>query len=117
MKRPIIVIIVIILSCFAAYAAHWLIGSGDKQKVISAKASSVSIIQNLDLYKKNNGAYPSIQQSLNALIPQYINKIPRDPWGNDFLYIVHGNTIQIISYGRDGKSGGEGFDADITVTN
>jgi general secretion pathway protein G len=80
------------------------------------------------MYKLDNGVYPATEQGLQALveapesgiIPKkwrkggYIekNKVPKDPWGNEFLYIspgLHGD-FDIISYGLDGVPGGEGDD-------
>ena len=43
--------------------------------------------------------------------------MPKDAWGNEFVYYhpgVTGHTIEVISYGGDGEEGGEGFDADLT---
>jgi len=85
----------------------------------------------LKLYKLDNGFYPDTQQGLDALIEKptsgqipkkyreggYLEqkKIPPDPWGNPYIYVcpgLHGD-FDIISYGADGKEGGEGKDADI----
>jgi general secretion pathway protein G len=80
------------------------------------------------MYKLDNGMYPSAEQGLQALvevpesgvIPKkwrkggYIekNKVPKDPWGNEFVYISPGvnGDFDIISYGLDGVPGGEGDD-------
>jgi general secretion pathway protein G len=85
----------------------------------------------LKLFKLDNGFYPDTQQGLESLIekptvgrtpPKYRDggyleqkKIPLDPWGNPYIYLcpgLHGD-FDIISYGADGKEGGEGKDADI----
>jgi general secretion pathway protein G len=45
-----------------------------------------------------------------------LKTVPKDPWGNPYLYTspgADGREYDIISYGRDGKPGGEGPDADI----
>ena len=41
--------------------------------------------------------------------------MPKDPWGNPYLYLNPGNNgeIDIYTLGRDGRPGGEGIDADI----
>jgi general secretion pathway protein G len=85
----------------------------------------------LKLYKLDNGAYPTTEQGLQALveapssgnIPKnwrkggYLEKgkVPKDPWGNDFVYLSPGihDDFDIISYGADGASGGEDTNADI----
>ena len=48
---------------------------------------------------------------------QYLPKVPKDPWGNDYVYICPGmddRDYDIISFGEDGEQGGEGNNADIT---
>ncbi len=42
-------------------------------------------------------------------------KVPKDPWGNDYIYIYPGVHLDydIISYGADGKEGGEDWNGDI----
>ena len=81
----------------------------------------------LAMYRMHNGFYPSTEQGLQALVTAptippvpnhyneggYLKKVPNDAWGNLFVYRNFGNEVQIISYGRDGKKGGEGLDADI----
>lgn len=84
----------------------------------------------LDLFKLDNGTYPLQKEGLNALINNpnpkkylnyasnaYMDKLPLDPWKNPFIYIHYqtdkGDKFQIISFGADGKYGGEGENADI----
>ena len=78
----------------------------------------------------DNGFYPSSEQGLKALWEKpasspeplfwngpYISKsLPKDPWGNEYTYVVPGENnlpFSIICYGKDGTEGGEGNDADI----
>ena len=86
----------------------------------------------LTLYKFENCQNPTTEQGLHALIKEptieplakkwrkggYLlkNKIPLDPWGNDFIYISPGlhDDFDLMSYGADGKPGGGGMNADIT---
>ena len=85
----------------------------------------------LKMYKLDNGAYPSTEQGIAALVEKpatgivpknwrqggYLEKkkVPTDPWGNQFVYVSPGlnDDYDIISYGADGAKGGEKFDADI----
>ena len=85
----------------------------------------------LKLYKLDNGMYPDTEQGLQALVEKpgtglipkkwkaggYLEKgrVPKDPWGNDFIYLSPGvnDEYDIISYGADGVAGGEGKDKDI----
>ena len=81
----------------------------------------------LDSYKKDVGAYPTTAQGLKALRvepvgvtgwdgPYLPNDIQNDPWNHPYIYRFPGKTPgkpEIISYGADGKPGGEGENADI----
>ena len=86
----------------------------------------------LDQFRLDNGYYPGSDQGLKALVDKptsgrvprdyqeggYLKggKVPKDPWGNDYLYTspgTQGNPYEIVSLGADGQEGGEGEDADI----
>jgi len=80
-------------------------------------------------YQKTCGSFPTTDQGLGALVlkpnhaPECMNypkdaflldgKVPRDPWANEFVYASDGKAFTLTSLGRDGKEGGEGYDADI----
>ena len=84
----------------------------------------------LKMFKIDNGVYPTTEEGLNALIKNpnpkeyhnyssnaYLEKFPLDFWQNPILYI-HLKTnkrdnFQLISFGADGKYGGEGENEDI----
>jgi general secretion pathway protein G len=103
-------------------------GEPEKAKRVKAKMDIASLETALKMYKLDNGMYPSTDQGLQSLvavpdsgvIPKnwrkggYLekNRVPKDPWGNDFIYIspgVHGD-FDLISYGLDGVPGGENED-------
>jgi general secretion pathway protein G len=87
----------------------------------------------LELFKLDNGFYPTTEQGLEALVSKpatgkipmsypesgYIEKIPKDPWGNPYVYQCPGShqEYDITSYGPDGQEGGEGKNADIQSWN
>jgi len=93
----------------------------------AARQDVTTLVQALKLYKMDNGRYPSGDQGLNALVSKptsgtvpgnwkvYIEKLPKDPWGNPYQYDNPGlkGEIDVYSLGADGKPGGEGNDADI----
>ena len=126
-----IIIVVFILSLLVAIVAPRIIGRTDEARVTGAKIQIRNFETALKLFKLDNGFYPDTQQGLDALIekpatgriPQkykeggYLEqkKISPDPWGNPYLYVSPGlqGDFDIISYGSDGKEGGEGKDADI----
>lgn len=121
-----IMVVVIILGILAAIVAPNVIGRvGDAQQ--QAARSDIRGIENaLKLYRLDNFSYPSSEQGLEALVEQpsdpnirnwkkYLDRLPRDPWGNPYQYLNPGNNgeIDIYTLGRDGRPGGEGEDADI----
>jgi general secretion pathway protein G len=126
-----IIIVVFILSLLVALVAPKIIGRTDDARITDAKVQIKNLETALKLFRIDNGFYPDTQQGLQSLIEKpttgripnkyreggYLDqkRIPLDPWGNPYLYIspgLHGD-FDIISYGSDGKEGGEGKDADI----
>jgi len=89
-----------------------------------------SMVTPLKMFKLDNAIYPSRKEGLKALVKNpnsnkypnytpiaYLEKVPLDAWQNPFIYIPYktekGNAFQLISFGADGKYGGEGEDADV----
>ncbi|MFN3740421.1 MAG: type II secretion system major pseudopilin GspG [Thermodesulfovibrionales bacterium] len=130
-----VLVVIFILSILAAIVAPKIIGRTDDARIAEAKLQIKNFETALKLFKLDNGFYPSTEQGLEALItkpstgripPNYREggyleqkKIPLDPWGNPYVYLCPGiqGDYDIISYGADGKEGGEGKDADITNWN
>ena len=126
-----IIVVVFILSILVALVAPRIIGRTDDARITDTKLQIKNFEMALKLYKLDSGFYPDTQQGLDALIekpttgkiPQkyrdggYLEqkKIPADPWGNPYIYVspgLHGD-FDIVSYGADGKEGGDGKDGDI----
>jgi general secretion pathway protein G len=126
-----IMVVITILGILAALIVPRVVGRTDDARVAAAKQDIASLLQALKLYRLDNGAYPSTEQGLKALlakptiepIPQnwkqggYLERssMPRDPWSNEYKYLNPGlrGEIDVFSYGRDGQAGGESVDADI----
>lgn len=125
-----IMVVVVILGILAAVIVPRFLSRPDEAKVTKTKVDMKSIEEALGMFKLDNGFFPSTEQGLKALVikPEtgripskfsadgYLKKVPNDPWGNAYLYIspgVHSRDFDLISYGADGESGGENFDADI----
>ena len=126
-----IIVVVFILSLLAAIVAPKIIGRTDDARIAEGKVQIKNLETALKLFKLDNGFYPATEQGLASLvekptvgqIPQkyrdggYLEqrRIPADPWGNPYIYLSPGlyGDFDIISYGADGKEGGEGKDADI----
>jgi len=127
-----LMVVIVILGILAAIIAPRLVGRTDDARVTQAKIQIRNFETALKLFKMDNGFYPSTEQGLEALIKKpttgripknyreggYLErrKLTPDPWGNPYIYISPGTNgdYDIISYGADGKPGGEGYDADIT---
>jgi len=124
-----IMVVVVILGIMAALMVPKIMGSPDAARVIAAKQDISSLMQALKLYRLDNQHYPATEQGLQALVLRptsapvpmnwkaggYLERLPKDPWGNAYQYLnpgVHGE-IDIFVFGADGIPGGEGNDADI----
>jgi len=126
-----IMIVIIILGLLASLVVPNLIGQSEqaKQKLVCVQMKSLK--NALDSFKVQEGTYPSTEEGLEALIknpnpekyknyPQGgflgSNKLPKDPWGGDYIYINQNNKIEIISLGADKKEGGTGENKDIRLS-
>ena len=127
-----IMVVIVILAMLAAIVGPKLMGRTDDAKVTDAQVQIKNIETALKLYKLDNGSYPSTEQGLGALVAKptvglipnsykdggYLEskKMPKDPWGNDYLYVSPGEhgDYDLFSYGADGAKGGDGKNADIT---
>lgn len=123
-----IMVVVIIIGLLAAIVAPQVIGRVDDAQIEKAKADIRSIDSAMKFYRLDNFAYPSTEQGIDALVTKpndpsirnwktggYLDRVPKDPWGNPYLYLNPGNNgeIDVYTLGRDGRPGGEGIDADI----
>ncbi|WP_330221449.1 type II secretion system major pseudopilin GspG [Marinomonas phaeophyticola] len=125
-----LMVVLVILGALIGLVAPNILGRSDDAKVSVAKTQIRNLMAALDLYKLDNGQYPSTAQGLEALITKpsgfpeaknwksggYMQKRPQDPWDNDFLYISPGSdgAYDLISLGADGREGGSDDAADIS---
>jgi general secretion pathway protein G len=124
-----IMVVVVILGILAAVVVPRLLDRPDEARITKAKTDIKGIEQALGMFKLDNGFFPTTEQGLAALVEQptvgriptkfqeggYLKKVPVDPWGTPYVFLspgIHGD-FDIISYGGDGESGGEGKNADI----
>ncbi len=119
--------VLMIVALLAGLAAKSFMGQTEKAKVIATKAT-------LKMFKLDTGRYPSEDMGLEELVVQpsdvdgwnpegYLEStnVPRDAWKNEFVYMLNpesGKPFVIISYGADGKEGGEegSYDWDLWST-
>lgn len=125
--------VVVILGILVMIVMPRFFGRVDEARITATQLQIKNLEQALRLFYLDNGFYPETEQGLKALIEKptvgripekwkeggYLeNKVlPKDAWGHDFIYLSpgrNGEEFEIISYGRDGKEGGEGPDADIS---
>lgn len=116
-----LMVVLVIIGVLAAIVAPRFIDRADEAKVEATRSQMSGIAQALKLYRLHNNHYPTSGEGLSVLVSagkdgrRYMDSLPRDAWGNDFVYLspgVHGD-FDLLSYGGDGRSGGSGFDADI----
>lgn len=128
-----IMVVVAILAILAALVVPRIMGRTDDAKRTAAKVQIRNIEGALQLYKLDNGVYPSTEQGLRALVEKpsvgvvpkkwkvggYLPKLPEDPWGNPFKYQSPSQKgdYEVMSLGTDGEVGGEGSNADIANWN
>ena len=122
-----IMVVVVILGILAGIVVPRIMDRPDSARVSAAQQDIRAIESALNLYRLDNHQYPSTDQGLEALVeepsgsPQppnwqgYLDRLPKDPWGNEYQYLNPGEhgEIDIYSLGADGSPGGEGVDADI----
>lgn len=122
-----IMVVVVILGILASIVVPKIISRPDEARVVKAKQDVLAIQNALDLYKLDNGFYPSTDQGLIALVEkpnsnpaprdwkQYLKSLPKDPWGHDYLYLNPGEhgDVDVFTYGADSQPGGTGINAEI----
>lgn len=124
-----LMVVLVILGVLAALIAPRLMDRPDDARILAAQQDIAAIVQALKLYRLDNQRYPTTEQGLDALVRKptlppippnwksggYLERLPRDPWGNPYLYLHPGRhgEIDVFSLGADGQPGGEGRDADI----
>ncbi len=121
-----VLVVLIILGLIAALVVPRITGRVDEAKIEATKIQMRAIKDALEQYKLDNGMYPTTEQGLKALVEkpatppeprrwkQYLEKVPKDAWDRDFIYISPGvnRPYELKSRGPDGE---EGTEDDIDV--
>jgi general secretion pathway protein G len=121
-----LLVVIVIIGLLAGYVAPRYFSQVGKSEIQVAKAQIESLEKALDQYRLDMRRYPSVEEGLEALVAKpadaqawsgpYLKKaVPNDPWGRPYVYRTPGqkSEFEIVSYGRDGKPGGTGEDADL----
>jgi len=126
-----LLVVIIVIGLLAGLVAPQIVGRVSEARVTTAKAQLELLNVALESYRLDNGRVPTTEQGLAALRDRptrgpaplnwqgpYLKKsVPRDPWGNAYVYQAPGarnpGSYDLVSLGRDGKPGGTGEDADL----
>jgi general secretion pathway protein G len=124
--------VLIILGLLAAVVVRNFVGQTDRARVITTKANLKLLHMAVNQFKMDTGRFPTEEEGLSVLIeaPSDVDnwqptgylettEIPKDGWGNDFIFELYpesGKPFVIKSLGADGEEGGENYDADLLST-
>jgi len=126
-----LMVVLVILGILAGLIVPRIMGRPEEARRMKAKIQIQSMETALQLYKLDNGNYPTTEQGLASLVEApaagelakswreggYLEKgrVPKDPWDNDYIYLSPGTRgdFDLISYGPDGVAGGEDKNEDI----
>lgn len=126
-----IMVVLVIIAILGALVAPQILGRVDEARVTATRQDIRTLGTALDMYRLDNFRYPTTAQGLEALVLQpddpsirnwraggYLKSttVPKDPWGNEYVYLepgTRGGAYDLYSLGADGRAGGEGNDADL----
>ncbi len=119
-----LLLVLVILGILAAIVVPKFSGRTEQARITAAQTQISSFSTALDAFEVDNGYYPKGGNGLMDLVQQprdakswkgpYLKDVPKDPWGNDYIYESPGknnSSYDLMSMGPDGKVGG---DDDIT---
>ena len=122
-----LLVVMVIIGLLAGFVAPRYFAQVGKSQVKVARAQIDALDKALDSYRLDVGHYPTTEEGLQALVVApsnepawagpYLKKgVPNDPWGRPYVYAQPGahSDFDLLSYGKDGRPGGTGEDADIT---
>lgn len=124
-----LLVVIVIMALLASLVAPKLFGKLDDAKVKTARAQMQMLSTALDAFRLDVGRYPTTQEGLKVLWvresdiknwngPYLPKKVDKDSWKNPYHYKTPGSDkheYDLFSYGADGKEGGSGNDADISI--
>ena len=128
-----LMVVIVILGILVGIVAPRFMDEPHKARVVKAKLQIENLSTALKKFYIDNGFYPSTEQGLQALVSKpssgrvpreypthgYMTKIPKDPWGNEYVYVSPGNHggFDLSSYAADGEEGGSDDGADVQSWN
>lgn len=116
-----LIVVMVILGMLASLVAIKTRGYLAMSRKNAVKAEMATMTQALESFRSTQGRYPSEEEGLQILVDGtdeipggLINKVPKDPWKNEYIYTVTDGGFEIICLGADGREGGEEEDEDFT---
>jgi general secretion pathway protein G len=122
-----LLVVMVIIGLLAGYVGPRYFAQIGKSEVKAARAQLDALGKALDQFRLDTGHYATTEQGLGTLVerpanepkwggPYLVKAVPLDPWGNPYVFIMPGEhgEYDLLSYGKDGKPGGEGEAAEIT---
>lgn len=114
-----VMVVVVILGILAAIIVPKIMSRPEQARMVKVKQDILAVQSALDLYKLDNGTYPTTDQGLQALVTKpttqpiprnwksdgYLQDVPMDPWGSAYQYMNDDDKVRIFSYGPKGKDG------------
>lgn len=112
-----VMVVVVILGILAAIIFPKVMSRPDQARIVKVKQDISSLQSALDLYKLDNGVYPTTDQGLQALVTKpsappvprdwksegYVQDLPMDPWSQPYQYMNDNEKLRIFSFGPKGK--------------
>lgn len=118
-----IIIVVVLIGAIATFAFSRILGGADRAKAHLAQAQVDTLAGKIEQYQQDVGSLPPDLEALvkapsgsTGWLGPYAKQAElKDPWGHAYEYKVPGENgaYDVISLGRDGKPGGDSYDADI----
>jgi general secretion pathway protein G len=114
-----VMVVVVILGILAALIVPKIMSRPEQARIVKVKQDILAVQSALDLYKLDNGTYPSTDQGLQALVTKpttppvprnwksdgYLQDLPMDPWSEPYQYMNDNEKLRIYSFGPKGKDG------------
>ncbi|KFZ29169.1 general secretion pathway protein GspG [Pseudidiomarina atlantica] len=119
-----LLIVIVILGLLASLVAPQMMGKVDDSRIKTAQTQMRMLETSINTYRLDLGTYPENLDELlasdkaNWAGPYLPKDVPLDPWGNPYEYRMpgdEGKPFTLMSYGADGREGGEENNADIVL--
>ena len=115
-----LIVVITIIGILASFVVVRTAGFGYNARKVKAVADMQSIANVADGMKMEVGRYPeAVEDMINAVddngapLSSVLDKFPKDPWGNEYIYEIVEGRPTLQCFGADGQEGGEGEDVDL----